>query len=134
LKYNKEQGNDGSYKAEYETGNKIFAQETGYLKDFSNDKPQGSLVQQGSYTYEAPDGQIINVQYTADENGFQAHGDHLPTPPPIPPEIQKGLDEIYASIKIIQERRAQEAKTNPKFAEEEARRRELDYYGQYYQQ
>lgn len=56
-------------------------------------------VQQGSYTYTAPDGQIITVTYTADESGFHATGDHLPTPPPVSPEVQKGLDLIYAGIK-----------------------------------
>ena len=49
-------------------------------------------VAQGSYSYTAPDGTRITITYTADENGFVPQGDHLPTPPPIPPEIQKALD------------------------------------------
>lgn len=56
-------------------------------------------VQQGSYTYTAPDGQVITVHYTADEKGFHPSGDHLPTPPPVSPEVQKGLDLIYAGIR-----------------------------------
>lgn len=59
-------------------------------------------VQQGSYTYTSPEGQIITVHYTADETGFHATGDHLPTPPPVSPEVQKGLDLIYAGIKARQ--------------------------------
>lgn len=59
------------------------------------------------------------------------HGNHIPTPPPIPAEIQKGLDEIYAGIKIKQEQRAQEAKTNPHFAEEQAERDQANYEGRY---
>lgn len=37
-----------------------------------------------SYSYYSPEGELISVTYTADENGFQPQGDHLPTPPPIP--------------------------------------------------
>jgi hypothetical protein len=56
-------------------------------------------VQHGSYSYTAPDGSTITVTYTADEQGFRAEGAHLPTPPPIPAEIQKSLDIIYEQIR-----------------------------------
>ena len=59
-------------------------------------------MQHGSYTYTAPDGSIITVTYTADEQGFRAQGAHLPTPPPIPAEIQKSLDIIYEQIRLQQ--------------------------------
>jgi hypothetical protein len=92
------------------------------------------LVQQGSYSYEAPDGQVcyysidylheclfkycfslfnyqlISVQYIADERGFRVQSDSLPTPPPIPAEIQKGLDLIYEGIRVNAERAAREEK------------------------
>lgn len=48
-------------------------------------------VVRGQYSYTAPDGTPIVLSYTADENGFQARGAHLPTPPPIPVEIQRAL-------------------------------------------
>lgn len=83
----------------YETGNNIHAQEEGYLKNVGENNDIPALVQAGSYSYTAPDGQIITVEYTADENGFRVSGDHIPTPPPVSPEIQKGLDLIYAGIK-----------------------------------
>lgn len=70
LRYNKEQGVDGSYKTAFETGNHIVAEETGYLKDANQANPNGVLVQEGTFTYEAPDGQIISSHYKADENGM----------------------------------------------------------------
>lgn len=81
----------------YETGNNIIAEETGFLKNVGVDT-QEALVQHGSFTYTSPEGQIITVQYTADEQGFRATGDHLPTAPPVPAEIQKSIDLIYSQI------------------------------------
>lgn len=86
----------------YETGNNIQAEEQGYLKTVGDNQDQSALVQSGSYSYTAPDGQVITVEYTADEFGFRVKGDHIPTPPPVSPEIQKGLDLIYAGIKANQ--------------------------------
>ncbi|KAL4706565.1 hypothetical protein ACJJTC_015763 [Scirpophaga incertulas] len=84
---------DGSYKWSYETGNGIAAEEQGYVKN-QGVPEQEALTAQGQYQYTAPDGQVIQVQYIADENGFQPQGAHLPTPPPIPPEIQKALEYL----------------------------------------
>lgn len=70
-------------------------------------------VQRGRYSYTAPTGELIEVIWEADENGFRATGKiqiiipnfnsnlsfnfkgaHLPTPPPIPAEIQKALEYL----------------------------------------
>ncbi|KAK4880451.1 hypothetical protein RN001_008597 [Aquatica leii] len=104
IRFDKEQGVAGTYKALWETGNHILAQEEGYLKDLGPDPDQKgenlhAQVQQGSYTYTAPNGEVIVTHYTADETGFHVFGDHLPTPPPVSEEVQKGLDLIYAGIK-----------------------------------
>lgn len=88
-------------------------------------------MQHGEYSYEAPDGQVVNVQYTADEHGFRAQSDHIPTAPPIPLEIQKGLDQIYAAIKVTAERNAKRLKDDPDYAKSVQARAEADYYGQY---
>uniref|UniRef100_A0A224XRL8 Putative endocuticle structural glycoprotein n=1 Tax=Panstrongylus lignarius TaxID=156445 RepID=A0A224XRL8_9HEMI len=95
LKYENEGVNyDGSYKWAYETGNEIVAEESGFVKNFGQGEPNEIQTAQGSFSYTAPDGTRITVTYTADENGFVPQGDHLPTPPPIPPAIQKALDFI----------------------------------------
>lgn len=132
IRFDKEQGTDGSYKTAYETGNNIQAEEQGFLKSVGED--QNALVQHGTYSYTAPDGQVITVEYTADEFGFRVKGDHIPTPPPVSAEIQKGLDIIYAGIKANQERAALEAKNNPEAAKANEERAALDYKGHYYQQ
>nr|CAD7399214.1 unnamed protein product [Timema cristinae] len=122
IRFDKEQGEDGSYKtrlfvlsiyvifpSSYETGNNIIAEETGFLKNVGI-KDEEALVQHGSYSYTSPEGDLITVTYTADEHGFRAEGLHLPTPPPIPAEIQKSLDIIYAQIELDKQNEAKEQK------------------------
>ncbi|KAF5298366.1 hypothetical protein FQR65_LT01144 [Abscondita terminalis] len=118
IRFDKEQGEAGSYKALWETGNNILAQEEGFLKDLGPDPEEKgqnlhAQVQQGSYTYTAPNGEVIITTYTADENGFHVSGDHLPTPPPVGPEVQKGLDLIFAGIRAQQEQGAREENQGP---------------------
>ncbi|XP_055919347.1 endocuticle structural glycoprotein SgAbd-4 [Eupeodes corollae] len=84
---------DGSYNNSYETSNGIKVENSGYMKTIvvprsidEDGKPleeheETVLVQRGSYTYSDPDGNIITLQYIADENGFQPQGDHLPVAP-----------------------------------------------------
>ncbi|XP_073981295.1 uncharacterized protein [Rhodnius prolixus] len=83
---------DGTYSWSYETGNGIKAQESGRPSSASGPEGPGTAAQ-GSFSYKGPDGQTYTITYTADENGFQAQGAHLPTPPPIPPEILQSLQQ-----------------------------------------
>nr|CAD7426176.1 unnamed protein product [Timema monikensis] len=76
----------------YETANSISQSESGYLKNAGAGEGAEAQTVQGSYSYTGPDGITINLAYTADENGFQAQGDHLPRSPPIPEEILKSLE------------------------------------------
>ncbi|CAK1550232.1 unnamed protein product [Leptosia nina] len=48
---------------------------------------------EGGYSYTGDDGLVYTVTYTADEDGYQPKGSHLPTPPPIPVEILKALEQ-----------------------------------------
>ncbi|KXJ81755.1 endocuticle structural glycoprotein SgAbd-2 [Aedes albopictus] len=84
-------GHDGSFKHEYESANGISVQEQGYVKN-AGDKEHATNVVHGSYSYTDPHGVPVSVSYSADENGFQAHGSHIPTAPPLP----KALVEAYA--------------------------------------
>ncbi|XP_034946164.1 endocuticle structural glycoprotein ABD-4-like [Chelonus insularis] len=86
---------DGSYNWAYETGNGIQAQEQGAFEPSQNEN-EGTMRVQGSYRYTDADGTVYEVIYTADENGFQPQGAHLPTPPPIPEDIAKALEYIAA--------------------------------------
>ncbi|KAL1138385.1 hypothetical protein AAG570_008449 [Ranatra chinensis] len=99
IRLDKQQALDGSYKTSYETGNNIIAEETGFLKNVGIENEE-ALVQHGSYSYTDPDGNVITVTYTADEGGFRPEGAHLPTPPPVPEEIQRGLDIIFEQIRL----------------------------------
>lgn len=77
---------DGTYNYAFETGNLLFAEEQGYWKEMD------IHVKKGQYQYTSPEGQIVRITYTADENGFQPQGAELPTPPPIPPLIKRALE------------------------------------------
>lgn len=78
----------GNYNFGFETGNGIRRDETGR---FAGGWPHGSLDVKGSYSYTGDDGRVYTVNYKADNTGFHPEGDHLPTPPPIPREIQESL-------------------------------------------
>ncbi|KAH8371115.1 hypothetical protein KR093_006280, partial [Drosophila rubida] len=75
---------DGQYQYRYDTSNGISAQESGY----------GGHSVSGTNSYYSPEGQLITLNYIADENGYQPQGAHLPTPPPIPAAILKSLEYI----------------------------------------
>jgi len=90
LRYDNDNQGEQGYQWAYESGDGTAAQERGFLKD--PDSPSA----QGSFNFVAPDGQQFSIQYTADENGFLPQGAHIPTPPPIPEEILKGLQQNEA--------------------------------------
>lgn len=70
---------------DFETSNGIRADASGVATN--------GVQSQGSFAYKGDDGQDYSITYTADENGYQPQGAHLPTPPPIPEEIARALQE-----------------------------------------
>ncbi|CAH2089151.1 unnamed protein product [Euphydryas editha] len=79
------ENNGDSYKYSYETSNGISAGEEG--------EATNGVRAKGGYSYTGDDGVAYSVTYTADENGYQPQGEHLPTPHPIPEEILKSIEE-----------------------------------------
>lgn len=56
----------------YETANGIKGEETGSLKKATNPDSTDVIIAQGSYSYTAPDGTLISLNYAADDvGGFQ---------------------------------------------------------------
>lgn len=82
----------GHYSFSYETEGGILQKEVGSRKH-PGTVNEAQLIQ-GSVQYNAPDGTPIAMSWTADEYGTQVAGTHLPTPPPIPPAIQRALEWI----------------------------------------
>lgn len=70
----------------YETEDGMKRSEAGILLE------SGGMSQTGSWEYVGPDGQVYRVEYVADENGFRPIGQHLPTPPALPPALQRFQD------------------------------------------
>ncbi|XP_047469335.1 cuticle protein CP14.6-like [Penaeus chinensis] len=80
---------DGRYNFDMETDNGIVVSESG------SPGAKGAINSAGSFSYTAPDGTPIRLQFVADENGFQPQGAHLPVAPEFPHPIpQFVLDQI----------------------------------------
>ncbi|XP_037046385.1 larval cuticle protein LCP-17-like [Bradysia coprophila] len=86
---------DGSYQYLFETDNGLNVKEEGQPKEIPGSNDLAMQVQ-GGYQYTAPDGEVISMNYIANENGFQPTGDHIPTPPPVPELIQRALNYLLA--------------------------------------
>ncbi|XP_040575305.1 uncharacterized protein [Lepeophtheirus salmonis] len=71
-----------------------FSFETPEMKRDETGRPKGSnsYVQTGGWEYVGDDGRVYSIRFIADENGFRPVGNHLPTPPPLPPALQRFED------------------------------------------
>ena len=82
----------------FETSDGIKVEESGKVKQITPEA--AGIAAQGSYSYTAPDGTVVKVTWTADENGFQPQGDHLPVAPPTPDHVVKLLADLKAAGKL----------------------------------
>ncbi|CAG4974650.1 unnamed protein product [Colias eurytheme] len=87
-------GVEGQYQGVEETDNIISAQAKGALNNPQAENP--SQIVQGSAQWKTPEGEVVQFAYTADENGYQVQGSHVPTPPPVPAAIIRSLEYIRA--------------------------------------
>merc|ERR1712071_148380 len=81
------------YSFSYETENGISVSESGVQNQIGDKHEEAGTVSQGKYSY-PEDSVTYTITWVADENGFQATGDHLPTPPPMPAHVVKMLADL----------------------------------------
>lgn len=93
----------------FKTGNGIQAEEAGYVKKTGEKEDDNILVMHGSVSYTGPDGVPVKLTYVADEHGFQPQGAHLPTPPPLPLELQKAYEKALEQHQLHQHQHQQDA-------------------------
>ncbi|XP_063587490.1 cuticle protein AMP1A-like [Penaeus indicus] len=67
---------EGKYNFDFETANGISVSESG-----SPVGEDGAINSAGSFSYTAPDGTPVHVEFVADERGFQPQSDLLPVAP-----------------------------------------------------
>merc|ERR1711936_782249 len=78
---------DGAY-------NFNFANDDGSSRQEVGNPASSAMLVSGSYSFFTPEGELVEMQYTADENGYHASGSHMPTTPPPPPHVQRLLDHL----------------------------------------
>ncbi|XP_030385795.1 pupal cuticle protein Edg-78E-like [Scaptodrosophila lebanonensis] len=81
-----------NYRYEWQTSNGISAQESGIGGDHAT----------GGFSYYSPEGELVQLNYVADANGFQPAGSHVPTPPPIPAAIIRSLEYIRTHPQYVE--------------------------------
>jgi len=86
-----------SFGRRFESEDGVKVEESGSQKQVGETVEESGTVSKGSYSFTAPDGTVLTVNWVADENGFQATGDHLPTPPPMPDHVVKLLADLKAA-------------------------------------
>ncbi|XP_055387444.1 flexible cuticle protein 12-like [Condylostylus longicornis] len=76
LRYDNDNIGVDGYNFAVETSDGKSHQESGKVKNLGPDDTPITVT--GSFRYTGDDGQVYEVTYTADENGFQPSGAHIP--------------------------------------------------------
>ncbi|XP_076055664.1 cuticle protein AMP4-like [Oratosquilla oratoria] len=84
---------DGSFSIDFQAENGIR------FSELATAGVAGQSNYEGIYSYPDENGNLIEIRYVANENGFQAQGDHLPVAPAAPPHVAELL-------RIAEEQRA----------------------------
>ncbi|KAL7638716.1 UNVERIFIED_CONTAM: hypothetical protein RMT77_010249 [Armadillidium vulgare] len=93
---------EGKYSFDIETADGIVRSESGGPLDIENN-PTG---QQGSYSFTFPNGEVFDLKFVADQNGFQPESKWLPVAPEFPHPIpQFVLDQIEKAAREDAERK-----------------------------
>merc|ERR1712136_243612 len=87
------------YSFSYEAENGIPVSESGKQKQFGDKPEEAGIISQGKFSY-PEEGVTYTITWVADENGFQATGDHLPVAPPMPEHVVKMLADLRAAGKL----------------------------------
>ncbi|XP_063995506.1 pupal cuticle protein 20-like [Diachasmimorpha longicaudata] len=85
---------DGTFHNVWESENGIKVQEEASVRLVGDNTVAQTVT--GQISYVDNDGKQILLRYVADETGFHPEGEHLPTPPPVPTGIARGLEWIRA--------------------------------------
>ncbi|XP_071551791.1 cuticle protein AM1199-like [Panulirus ornatus] len=87
-----------SYSTDFETENGIRQSENGQAGS------SGQSNAEGIVSYTAPDGQVVEYSYVANEFGYQPQGPFIPTPHPLPAHAlaQIAFAEEQARLKAQQ--------------------------------
>ncbi|XP_047469458.1 cuticle protein AMP1A-like [Penaeus chinensis] len=93
---------DGRYNFDVGTGDGIVVSESGAPS------ADGGINSAGSYSYTAPDGTPVHVDFVADEKGFQPQSDLLPVAPEFPHPIPDFVQDQIAFAAEEDARRAKE--------------------------
>ncbi|KAJ0179900.1 hypothetical protein K1T71_004491 [Dendrolimus kikuchii] len=83
----------------FETANGIVVESNGALKRVGD---IDAYAFQGSYRYISPEGIPVEVNYVADENGYQPKSDLIPQAPPVPEAIARSLEYIASRPQYIE--------------------------------